>query len=125
MEKMTQRDYFNAIVATLNGEETNVSTEDMVTFVKGRIALLDKKSANKKPTKTQVENVALKATILEVLGDMETPVTVSEILVDPRIGQGVTSQKVSALLKQMVEVDHTVEKIVDKRKSLFSIPTVE
>ena len=93
---------------------------DVAEKIDAMIVSLQKKSANRKPTKTQKENVAIKETILEVLKDSENPMTVSEILMDSRLEQGITSQKVSALLKQMCEVDKTAEKTIDKRKSVFS-----
>ena len=91
-------------------------------FIEGEIALLEKKnSAEKKPTKTQVENEGIKDTILEVLGEV-APATATMIATDPRVN--VSNQKVTALLKQLIEVG-TVVKVVDKGKSLFSLATVE
>ena len=69
---------------------------------------------------TQVENEGIKDTIVEVLGEI-APATATMIATDPRVN--VSNQKVSALLKQLVEVG-TVTKVVDKGKSLFSL-TVE
>ena len=41
--KMTQRDYFNEIIELAKANER----KDIVEFAEGRIAVLDKKSANK------------------------------------------------------------------------------
>ena len=85
------------------------------------IASLQKKSANRKPTKVQLANEVLKKVVLEILADKETPVTVSEILLDERIERGTSSQKISALLKQMAEADNTVVKSTDGKKSVFRL----
>jgi hypothetical protein len=115
MEKMT-----NVKALTYVKDNFTDMPADVAEKIDAMIVSLQKKSANRKPTKTQKENVAIKDTILEVLKDSENPMTVSEILMDSRIEQGITSQKVSALLKQMCEVDMTARKEIDKRKSVFS-----
>lgn len=116
--KMTQKDYFNEIIAVVS----EVGRDDLVAFCEDRIEKLSRKSGgSKKPTKTQIENEGIKDTIVEVLGEI-APATATMIATDPRVN--VSNQKVSALLKQLVEVG-TVTKVVDKGKSLFSLTTVE
>ena len=111
--KKTQKDFFNEIIEVLN----EVGRDDLVAFCNDRIDKLSRKSSSKKPTKAQVENEGIKATILEVLGEV-APATATMIATDPRVN--VSNQKVSALLKQLIEVG-TVVKTVDKGKSLFSL----
>lgn len=78
------------------------------------------KSGNRKPTARQEENVGVKAEIQRVLEDANTGLTVTEIIARADFGIAeVTNQRVSALLKQMVEVDKTAVKFVDKKKSYF------
>jgi hypothetical protein len=94
----------------------------MVEFVEGRIDVLSRKSGSRKPSKVQAETELAKAKVLEVLTTEGQ--TVSEIL--PKVDFSEfsfepTSQKVSAMLKKMVEIDKTVVKTVDKKKSLFSL----
>ncbi len=115
--KMTQKDYFNEIIALAqeNGRD------DLVKFCEDRIEKLSRKSTSKKPTKTQVENEGIKDTILEVLGEV-APATATMIATDPRVN--VSNQKVSALLRQLIESGEVV-KATDKGKSLFSLATVE
>lgn len=114
--KKTQRDFFNEIMAVVS----EAGRTDLADFVKGRIEALDKKSTNRKPTKTQKENVGLKSDILEVLREGGKKMTVTEILASGAFDATVSSQKVSALLKQMIELDRTVTKTVDKKVSYFS-----
>ena len=112
MQKMTQKDFFNEIIALA---EQN-GREDIVEFAEGRIAALEKKSANRKPTKTQVENDALKEKVAAVL--TQDGQTVTEIIA--ALGGGVSCQKVSALLRQMI-ADGVAVKTSDKKKSLFAL----
>jgi hypothetical protein len=111
--KMTQRDYFNEIIALAQ----DAGRDDLVEFAEGRIAALDKKTATRKPTKAQAENEVLKTKITEVLTDEGQ--TVTEVLTALEI-EGLSNQRVSALLRQMV-AEGTVVKSTDKRKSLFSL----
>lgn len=117
--KMTQKDYFNEIIAVVS----EVGRDDLVKFCEDRIDKLNRKSTNKKPTKVQVANETLKATLVEVLTDLDTPSTVSAILTDPRIEVGTSNQKVSALLKQLRE-EGAVVRTEDKGKALYSVVDV-
>jgi uncharacterized protein YqgV (UPF0045/DUF77 family) len=120
-EKMTQKEMFAEIIKVLKGEGSDVSTDDMVTFVEGRIDVLSRKSGSRKPTKVQAENELAKVKIAEVLTSEGQTVTDIIGKVDfSEFSFGASSQKVSALLKQMVENDHTAVKVVDKKKSLFT-----
>lgn len=94
--------------------------EDIVAFIDHELELLAKKSANKKPTKTQEENEVLKSTIVEVLAQFENGATVSEVLNADDALKGFSNQKISALLKQLVN-DGKVAKSTDKNKSIFSV----
>lgn len=108
--KMTQRDYFNEIIelALDNGRE------DIADFAKNRIALLDKKSENKKPNKKQAENADLKDKIAEVITDKA--LTASEIV--KALDVEVTPQRVTALLTQMKNAGEVV-RTVDKKTARF------
>lgn len=114
--KMTQKDYFNEIIALAKANDR----QDLVDFAKGRIEVLDKKSANKKPTKTQAENEGYKDAIRSALATVDKGVTVTELQgLDDTLGT-LSNQRVSALLRQMVEVGE-VAKTVEKKKSYFSL----
>lgn len=114
--KMTQRDYYNAIIAlaTENGRD------DLVDFCNGRIAVLNKKAENKKATKTQEANEELKVVVTEVLGGLDNPATVSEIMAKDERLSALSNQKVSAILRLMC-ADKVAVKTVDKKKSLFTL----
>jgi len=113
--KMTQRDYFNEIIALAQAN----GRDDIVTFAEGRIEALNKKSENKKPTKNQAENEVLKDRIKAVLEGAE-PMTVTDILKADAAFEGISNQRVSALLKQMKDAGEVV-KSSDKKRSLFAL----
>ena len=112
--KMTQRDFYNEIIALAKANDR----EDIVEFAEGRIAVLDRKSENKKPTKTQEENEVLKGVILDTLTN--EGVTVTDLQSKNEELSALSNQRVSALLRQLV-ADGKVVKEVDKKKSYFSI----
>lgn len=117
--KMTKRDYFNAILAVLaTVEDTDVS--GLTAFVNHEIELLENKRSSTKPTKTQTENLAVKETIVSVLKEMGKPVTITEMQKFSADLAEFSCQKLSALLKQLVENDKTVTKVIEKKKTYFS-----
>ena len=117
--KMTKRDYFNAILAVLaTVEDTDVS--GLTAFVNHEIELLENKRSTAKPTKTQTENHAVKETIVSVLKEIGKPVTITEMQKFSADLAEFSCQKLSALLKQLVENDKTVTKVTEKKKTYFS-----
>lgn len=117
--KMTKRDYFNAILAVLaTVEDTDVS--GLTAFVNHEIELLENKRSSTKPTKTQTENLAVKETIVSVLKEIGKPVTITEMQKFSVELAEFSCQKLSALLKQLVENDKTVTKVTEKKKTYFS-----
>lgn len=117
--KMTKRDYFNAILAVLaTVEDTDVS--GLTAFVNHEIELLENKRSTAKPTKTQTENLAVKETIVSVLKEIGKPVTITEMQKFSAELAEFSCQKLSALLKQLVENDKTVTKVTEKKKTYFS-----
>ena len=87
-------------------------------YVAHEIELLEKKSANRKSTKTQTENVGIKTEILKALEGSEG-MTVSQIM--PLVSEGAyTNQKISSLLRQLVESGEVV-RYTEKRVALFRL----
>lgn len=110
--KMTKRDYFNAILAKYP------LTDGEKKFVEHELELLAKKnSADKKPTATQVANEGIKTAILNGL-DKGVKYTITDIMKTVPECADLTNQKVSAIVRQMVE-EKTVERIEEKRKAYF------
>jgi len=112
--KMTKVQMFNAIKALVEVS----ANADMVAFIDHEIELLNRKSSNKKATKTQIENEGIKAEILSVLTNEGA--TVTDIQSKSVVLGDLSNQRVSALLRQLVE-SGAVVKTVDKKRALFSV----
>ena len=93
---------------------------EMVDFIDHELELLAKKSANKKPTKVQEQNIALKSKIVDVLATFDKGATASEVLSADDTFAGLSNQKISSLLNALVK-DGDVVKSTDKNKSIFSV----
>lgn len=119
MEKKTKRMFYNEIMAVEG------ISEEIKDFCKAEIALLDKKNANRKPTKVQEQNEVYKAEILEVLKASGSALTASEIRkASTMLTDAGEVQKISALVKQLIDSGEVV-KTTDGKKSVFSLPVVE
>jgi predicted PP-loop superfamily ATPase len=116
MAKITKRDNFVAIVEMLEAID---GTEDKVEFIEAQIALLDKrKTGERKMTKTQAENVELKAVIAEVLDGTDNATAT-----DVATALDVSVQKASQLLRQMI-AEGTVARTEGKGKDKTTFATV-
>lgn len=113
--KMTKVEMFEAIKAV----EAVANNEAMVDFINHEIELLNKKATNKKATKTQEENIGYKTLIKEVLADADGGLTVTEIQARNETLGGLSNQRVSALLRQMIPDE--VVKTMDKKKAYFAL----
>ena len=112
---MTKMTYAVAIDNAINGNITEEVRERLEAL---KESLAKRKSGSKTPTKTQKENETIKAVIAEVLTESGTKMTVTDLVSDERLPY--TNQKVSALLRQMVEAK-TVAKTMEGKKAYFSI----
>ena len=94
-------------------------TEEQVAFIRHEMELLEKKnSSDKKPTAQQVANGGIKASILEVMKPNQL-YTITEIVKNLSNYPDLTNQRVSALVRQMVEAGLVV-RTEDKRRAYFS-----
>ena len=77
--KITKKDYFNSIIATLNGEAADLSVEDMVAFCEKEIGLLDNRAikAKERAAQKKADGDELQALVLSVLTD--EPATRNEV----------------------------------------------
>lgn len=96
-DKATMRDFLNAVI-------DNKVDDEVVDFAKAEIAKLDKRNEKRAnaPSKTAVANEPIKNSILEILTD--EPKTAGDVAkaVD------ISTQKASALLRQMVAEEKVV-----------------
>ena len=115
-KKLTQREILTMMLA-----DENITTNEVYKdYCEKAMERLDKKSASaKKPTANQLANESIKT---EIINGMEKDrlYTVTEIIKEISACADLTNQKVSALLKQLVDVGE-IKKTEDKRKSYFSL----
>lgn len=115
---MTKREMFNAAIAVIEGREVEVDFVELADGLRHEIELLDKRNASKGGlTKTQKANIEVKAVIADVMADLDKNVTVTELIADERLA-GMTCQKASALLRQMI-ADGLVGKEKEGKKMLY------
>ena len=121
MKKLTKMNKFEMVMEILvNGEFDNKDL--LIEFVQHEMDLLAKKNSTgtvRKPSKTQLENEKYVAMIEEMLLDKE-PRTISDIQAENEIFAEMTNQKMSALLKKLVDSQKVV-KFVEKKKTYFQI----
>ena len=113
--KITKRE----VIGMMMNEEVVKANPTYVAYLENELALLNKKAQNKKATKTQEQNVGIKATILKVLATIGSG-TVTDIQNGNEELSTLSNQKVSALVRQLVESGEVV-KTTDKKKSIFSL----
>ena len=117
--KITKRE----VIGMMMKEEVVKANPTYVAYLENELALLDKKAQNKKATKTQEQNVGIKTTILEVLATIGSG-TVTDIQNGNKELSALSNQKISALVRQLVESGEVV-KTTDKKKSIFSLAKSE
>ena len=110
---MTKKEMFS-FIATVNADNSEI-----VEFCNHELELLNSRKSSKTPTKTQKENEVIMDTIERDLVEFEKPVTVTELIAGGEGLEGLTNQKVSALLRKMVEAGRVV-KTIEGKKALFS-----
>lgn len=112
--KPTKRQMFEGLLAI------PTLTQEQKDFINHELELLTKKnSADKKPTAQQTANEAVKTAILDGM-EVNRLYTITELIKEIPECADMTNQKVSALVRQLVDADF-VAKTVDKRKSYFSL----
>ena len=117
----TKRETLEMIVEVMGGKElTSEETEAIISYATNEISLLDKKAekAKTQKSKTQKENEVIKTQLLEYLNSLVDGVTITDIIKGCDTFSESSTQKLSALLKQLVESGEVV-KVIDKKKSYF------
>ena len=122
MEKTTKMTKATAwgIVKGIVEKSNHPQTAELVAKIDNELALLAKKnSAEKKPTAQQPANVGIMSAIVEGM-EPNRLYTVTEIIKSIPACADLTNQRVSALLRQLVE-GGKVKRTEDKRKAYFSL----
>ena len=112
---MTKREMFTAIRAIV------VDNAEMVAFIDHELELLNRKSSTpKKPTKVQLENNAFKAEIIAYLTEVDAPKSISELQEEITSLAGLTNQRISHMLTDLVK-EGKLAKAYVKKTPYFSI----
>lgn len=117
--KITKREVINAMLK----DSAICGNEIYVAYLKNELALLDKKATNKKATKTQEENVGIKAVIMATLEQIGSG-TVTAIQSANAELKTLSNQKVSALLRQLI-AEGTVDKKTEKKSTIFFLVSAD
>ena len=114
--RKTRKEMFTEIL----GLDAVQANQEYVSFLEKEISKCDRKGGAKKPTPTQVENQKLKNAIIEFLnGQGENRFTVTELTQQVNELEGRTTQKVSALMRQLL-LDGLVIRTTEKNRTYFS-----
>ena len=117
MEKMTKRDYFNAISNAISSMESvdGVAIADVQAFIDARVAELDKKaeSAKKSAAKKRAAGDELRAQVEAVLTDELQTIDAIPSQIE---GEEITRAKVQARLSQLVKAGIAVKDDVEDGK---------
>ena len=118
-KKMTKATAWG-IVKSIVENSNHPQSAELVEKIDNELALLAKKnSAEKKPTAQQVANAGIATAIVEGM-ESNRLYTVTEIIKEVPACAELTNQRVSALLRQLVE-GGKVKRTEDKRKAYFSL----
>lgn len=115
--KKTKRESFGEI------REIVKENTELVEFIDHELELLDKKTS----AKVNTEQVELMGKIVNALNEIGRSVTISELQKENAEMAEYSNQKLSAMLKKLVD-NKQVTKMIDKKKSYFMVaetPEVE
>jgi len=119
MQKLTIANKFDEVVNFITGNgQVSMSQDEIVEFLLDRRAKSIKKAGTRKPTATQKENEVLKDVILEKMPS--EPSTITDLIHSIEELNGFNTQKVSALVRQLV-LAGKVKKEKEGKKTLFSL----
>lgn len=124
--KMTKKDFFKLLVGIVEKTENFNKKTETLDFINHEIELLNKKSSapGKKKTAHIKENEELMELIEIALELFGKPVTVTTMIKENAEISKLSSQKLSALLKKMIEAGKVV-RTVEKRVPYFSLAKEE
>jgi DNA-binding transcriptional regulator GbsR (MarR family) len=113
-KKLTKKDYFKML------KELVGDRPELVSFIDHEIELLTNKASKSSQTKTQKENETIKEVIVATLTELGKYASITEIQNANAELSELSNQKISALLKQLVD-GGIVKKQIDKKKAYFSV----
>ena len=123
----TQKQMYEAIISLAKGEQTSIPMDKVVEFAEKKIDQLTRKTSSGN-SKKEVEQTSFCDLIVDVIVESANgKLKCGEILKDTRIaefewadGKPTSSQRVSAMLKKMVDKGDLV-KSTEKKDTFFSL----
>ena len=133
---MTKKEMLNTIkslvvdgnaVIEQDGSATTITLDDfkdeITAYIDNEISLIEKKAekAKTQKSKTQKENEVFKAEILSVLEHQYNPLNINDIIGMSETFSGFSCQKMSALLKQLVDSGKVGRQIIEKKPYFYLV----
>ena len=119
--KMTKKEWLVEIKAIVETAELDEEKRaEMTEFINHEVELLEKKHSKSGQTKTQKENLEIMEKIMAALAEVGKPITITELQNANTEMAEFSNQKLSALLKKLVDGGRVV-KTQEKKKSYFSV----
>lgn len=115
-KKMTKREVITMMLA----EDVVKANEVYTNYLTHEIELLDKKSAQPRKSKVNAEIEKNRATILDILGDADAPMSLTEIKGKVAEWADYSPQKMSGMIRPLVD-NGKVVKTMEKRVAKFSL----
>ncbi len=128
---MTKKEMFEKVIALVESAEVE-NKDEILEKLNHEVDMLNSRKSSSKPTAVQKANDVLMKLVKEILAEQENPVSVTELMQDPRLAtytiekedgpsvQYMTNQKLTSILGKLCDVKEVV-KTVEKKKSYFSI----
>ena len=116
-KKMTKKEMFGRLIEIVEGANIE-DTDAVVEFLNHEIELVSKKRNGQ--TKTQKENEKLVEVVFEGIVNAGHPVTVTELFKAVESDEIKSAQKVSALVKKLVDSGR-IRREEDKKRAYFTI----
>lgn len=120
-KKTTKREYFAQVIEVLKAQ----GCDELVTFCEHEVELLTKKAENKKSKGASEENMVLANAVYDVLVATGKGMTVSEIQKADASLTDLSTPKVTALLKILMDSGKVVRTADRKRTEFSAVDTDE
>ena len=121
VKKVTKKEMFERLIEIVEGANVQ-DVETIVEFLNHEIELVSKKRNGQ--TKVQKANEGLVEVVFEAIAKAEKAVTVTEIYEIVKSDEITSPQKVSALVKKLVDVGKISREEI-KKKAYFSVAIAE
>ena len=103
--------------------DTNSEAVDRLTTLKAQLA--KRGSGSKKGmTKTQKENEVIMDTIMEILESADGFISMSALIANDLLPEGLSTQKVGALLKKLIDAGKA-QKVIHKKKAMYAVAGID